>query len=54
MPKYNSLRSAIELLKKVPGQYIETDVPVKPHAEISGIYRYVGAGGPDVQSDHRP
>ncbi len=45
MPKYNSLRFAIELLKKVPGQYIETDVPVKPHAEISGIYRYVGAGG---------
>ncbi|POP31929.1 3,4-dihydroxybenzoate decarboxylase [Lactonifactor longoviformis] len=45
MPKYNSLRAAIELLKKVPGQYMETDVPVKPHAEISGIYRYVGAGG---------
>jgi len=39
------LRSAIELLKKNPGQYIETDVPVKPDAEISGIYRHVGAGG---------
>lgn len=45
MPKDHSLRAAIELLKKVPGQYTETDVPVKPHAEISGIYRYVGAGG---------
>ncbi|MDR3331965.1 MAG: UbiD family decarboxylase [Synergistaceae bacterium] len=38
-------RSAIELLKSVPGQYIETSVPAKPHAEISGIYRHVGAGG---------
>ncbi|MFV0528965.1 MAG: UbiD family decarboxylase domain-containing protein [Lachnospiraceae bacterium] len=45
MTEKNSLRSAIEKLKTVSGQYIETDVPVKPHAEISGIYRYVGAGG---------
>jgi len=42
--KYD-LRSAIELLKSVPGQLIETDEPVDPHAEISGVYRYVGAGG---------
>lgn len=39
------LRSAIELLKKIPGQYTETDVEVDPHAELSGVYRYVGAGG---------
>jgi 4-hydroxy-3-polyprenylbenzoate decarboxylase len=43
--KVTDLRSAIEFLKTVPGQYAETDVPVKPHAEISGVYRYVGAGG---------
>jgi 4-hydroxy-3-polyprenylbenzoate decarboxylase len=43
--KVTDLRSAIELLKTVPGQYAETDVPVKPNAEISGVYRYVGAGG---------
>lgn len=39
------LRSAIELLKKIPGQYAETNISVKPHAEIAGIYRYIGAGG---------
>ncbi len=45
MGKVKDLRSAIELLKEIPGQYIETNVSVKPHAEISGVYRYVGAGG---------
>lgn len=45
MEGVRDLRSAIELLKGIPGQYKESDVPVKPHAEISGIYRYVGAGG---------
>ncbi len=39
------LRSALALLKTLPGQYIETDVEADPQAEISGIYRYVGAGG---------
>ncbi|WP_112179781.1 MULTISPECIES: UbiD family decarboxylase [Paraliobacillus] len=39
------LRSAIDLLKTVPGQLIETNKAVDPHAEISGVYRYVGAGG---------
>lgn len=41
----NSLRSAIEFLKKIPGQLIETDVEVDPDAELSGVYRYIGAGG---------
>lgn len=39
------LRSALELLKTVPGQLIETDEPVDPRAELSGVYRYIGAGG---------
>ena len=39
------LRSALELLKSVPGQYLETDEPVEPAAELAGVYRYVGAGG---------
>jgi len=39
------LRSAIELLKTVPGQLIETNEAVDPNAEISGVYRHVGAGG---------
>ncbi|WP_138494432.1 UbiD family decarboxylase [Paenibacillus pinistramenti] len=43
--KVHDLRSAIELLQSIPGQLIETDEPVEPHAEISGVFRYVGAGG---------
>lgn len=43
--KVNDLRSALELLKTIPGQLAETDVEVEPMAELSGVYRYVGAGG---------
>ncbi|MCD8108728.1 MAG: UbiD family decarboxylase [Clostridiales bacterium] len=39
------LRSAIELIKSLPGEYVETDVEVDPKAELSGVYRHVGAGG---------
>ncbi|PKQ38071.1 MAG: 3,4-dihydroxybenzoate decarboxylase [Actinobacteria bacterium HGW-Actinobacteria-1] len=39
------MRSMLELLKSHPGQLIETDVPVDPHAELSGVYRHVGAWG---------
>ena len=45
MAKVTDLRSALELLKTIPGQYYETDVEADPNAEISGVYRYVGAGG---------
>ena len=41
----NDLRSAIELLKTIPGQFYETNVQVDPHAELSGVYRHIGAGG---------
>lgn len=41
----HDLRSAIELLKKTPGQLVETNVEVNPNAELSGVYRHVGAGG---------
>ncbi|MGI5912640.1 MAG: UbiD family decarboxylase [Syntrophomonadaceae bacterium] len=43
--KIVDLRSAIELLKTIPGQLIETNELVDPHAEISGVYRHIGAGG---------
>lgn len=43
--KITDMRSALELLKSVSGQLIETDEPVDPQAEISGVYRHVGAGG---------
>lgn len=43
--KVNDLRSALELLRSMPGQLIETDEPVEPLAELAGVYRHVGAGG---------
>ena len=45
MNNVTDLRSAIELLKSIPGEYVETDVEVDPKAELSGVYRHVGAGG---------
>lgn len=41
----NDLRSAIELLKRHEGQYLETSHPVDPDAELAGVYRHIGAGG---------
>ena len=40
-----SLRDALSVLREIPGQLIETNVEVDPEAELSGIYRKVGAGG---------
>lgn len=39
------LRSALDFLRSIEGQLIETDVPVEPMAELAGIYRHIGAGG---------
>lgn len=39
------LRSALEFLRGMQGQLVETEVEVDPAAELSGVYRYVGAGG---------
>lgn len=39
------LRKVLNELKNEPGQYHETDEPVDPNAELSGVYRYIGAGG---------
>ena len=39
------LRTALEVLRATPGQLVETNVEVDPEAELSGVYRYVGAGG---------
>lgn len=41
----DSLCSALAFLKEHEGQLVETDIPVDPEAELSGVYRYVGAGG---------
>lgn len=41
----NDLRSALALLAQTPGELVSTDTEVNPHAELSGVYRYVGAGG---------
>ncbi|PMD72166.1 UbiD family decarboxylase [Companilactobacillus nuruki] len=39
------LRKVIDELREQPGQYHETDIEVDPNAELSGVYRYIGAGG---------
>lgn len=41
----NDLRSAIELLKGIPGQYLEVDKPVKTDATVAGMYAKIGARG---------
>ena len=41
----NDLRTSLELLKKIEGQLVETDIEVDPAAELAGVYRHVGAGG---------
>lgn len=43
--KVRDLRSALALLESMPGQLIQTDVEVEPKAELSGVYRHIGAGG---------
>ena len=39
------LRRVLGELKNEPGEYHETDVEIDPEADISGVYRYIGAGG---------
>jgi hypothetical protein len=39
------LRTALEVLREMDGQLVETDIEVDPKAELSGVYRHVGAGG---------
>lgn len=39
------LRRVLDELKDDPKNYHETDIPVDPNAELSGVYRYIGAGG---------
>jgi 4-hydroxy-3-polyprenylbenzoate decarboxylase len=45
MTQVNDLRSALARLKEMDGQLLETDIEVDPAAELSGVYRHVGAGG---------
>jgi len=48
-PAVTDLRSALECLKRFPGQLIETDHPVDPNGELAGVYKRVGAGGTVVR-----
>jgi len=41
----HDLRSALELLEQHEGQLLQTNVEVDPNAELSGVYRHIGAGG---------
>jgi 4-hydroxy-3-polyprenylbenzoate decarboxylase len=44
-PAVTDLRSALERLRRVHGQLIETDRAVDPRGELAGVYKRVGAGG---------
>ncbi|MGN0434428.1 MAG: UbiD family decarboxylase [Bilifractor sp.] len=48
----DSLRTALAYLRTQPGQLIETDTEVDPEAELSGVYRYIGAGGTVMRPTH--
>lgn len=39
------LRKVLDELAQIPGQYHETNEPIDPESELSGVYRYIGAGG---------
>lgn len=39
------LRKVLEELKQYPDQYHETEKTIDPNADLSGVYRYIGAGG---------
>jgi UbiD family decarboxylase len=45
-PEVHDLRSALDLLRSVPGQLLSTREPVDAHAELAGIYKRIGAGTP--------
>ncbi len=43
--KIRDLRTALDFLREQDGELIETDREVEPMAELSGVYRHIGAGG---------
>ncbi len=45
MNQINDLRSALDLLKTMENQFIETDIEIDPMNELAGLYRKIGAGG---------
>jgi len=44
-PPVTDLRSALECLRRFPGQLLETHHPVDPQGELAGVYKRIGAGG---------
>ncbi|WP_107660742.1 UbiD family decarboxylase [Nocardia suismassiliense] len=45
LPPITDLRSALDRLRRFPGQLLETDHPVDPAAQLAGVYKRIGAGG---------
>lgn len=41
----NDLRSALDVLAKLPKQLHTTDVSINPDADLAGVYKQIGAGG---------
>jgi len=49
----NDLRSALALIADDPKNFIQTDHPVDPNAELAGVYKHVGAGGTVMRPTRR-
>lgn len=49
----NDLRSALALIQDDPTQFITTDHPVDPNAQLAGVYKHIGAGGTVMRPTRR-
>ncbi|MGI6072584.1 MAG: UbiD family decarboxylase [Lachnospiraceae bacterium] len=47
--KIYDLRSALEALKKIPGEVLECNKEVDPYCQLTGIYHKVGVGGTSIR-----
>ena len=43
------LRSALEVIRKIPGQYLECDVEADPFCEITSVYHETGCRGTTIR-----
>lgn len=49
MSKINDLRSALEVLKEIPGQYLECNKEADPKCEITSIFHEIGCRGTTIR-----
>lgn len=51
--RINDLRSALALIADDPSNFIQTDHPIDPNAELAGVYKHIGAGGTVMRPTRR-